>query len=383
MLRLAPKDDGSDAVFEFEASAGIAAALGPVQASLDRIGLLLTADFTKQDKNLGFVDLSFDFKPPSGVGLAINAAGVTGGGFLEHDGADGRYAGAIQLAFADLDLSAYGLIATKLPSGAPGFSAVVVISTEFSPGIELPFGFTLDGVGGILGLNRTLALDTVEAALWAHRLDNLLFPANPIAAAPALLTSLDSRRRLRPLAKIGWGSIADAVIGLMIELPEPLRLLLLGEIAVLVPREHPQLELHIDFAGGYDMGKQQAFFDASLHNSRIERYPIVGDLAFRYDWGSPGSQVGHRRIQSAFSAAGQLSVAEAGWNSDRTEQRPTSCAGIFRADLEYAAVRCEPRAHGRLWRFQRPRFSRLRCALPAFAARLLLRSHRRSRFARG
>jgi hypothetical protein len=293
VLRLAPKDDGSDAVFEFEASAGIAAALGPVQASLDRIGLLLTADFTKQDKNLGFVDLSFDFKPPSGVGLAINAAGVTGGGFLEHDGADGRYAGAIQLAFADLDLSAYGLIATKLPSGAAGFSALVVISTEFSPGIELPFGFTLDGVGGILGLNRTLALDTVEAALWAHRLDNLLFPANPIAAAPALLTSLDSffpaargRYLFGPLAKIGWGSIADAVIGLMIELPEPLRLLLLGEIAVLVPREHPQLELHIDFAGGYDMGKQQAFFDASLHNSRIERYPIVGDLAFRYDWGS-------------------------------------------------------------------------------------------------
>jgi hypothetical protein len=52
-----------------------------------------------------------------------------------------------------------------------------------------------------------------------------------------------------------------------------------------VPVKVPQLVLHIDFAGGIDFGQKLAFFDASLHDSRIERYPIAGDLAFRYGWG--------------------------------------------------------------------------------------------------
>ena len=43
--------------------------------------------------------------------------------------------------------------------------------------------------------------------------------------------------------------------------------------------------LHISFDGGIDFGKKLAFFDATLHDSRIASYPISGDLAFRYGWG--------------------------------------------------------------------------------------------------
>jgi len=274
--------------------ADISGSIGPVEIVVENVGAAVTVSFPpNRDGNLGPLQVDLGFNPPSGAGLSIDAGGLTGGGFLDHDPAVGLYEGALAFTIGDIGLAAYGLIATKLPTGGSGFSALVVISTEFAPGIELPFGFTLDGVGGLLGIDRTIAMDAVESALWAHHFDNLLFPANPIAAAPALLTALDTffppargRYLIGPLAKIGWGSIAEAVIGLFLELPEPLRVLLMGEVAVLVPREHSQLELHIDFAGGYDMGKQQAFFDASLHNSRIERYPIVGDLAFRYDWGN-------------------------------------------------------------------------------------------------
>ena len=43
--------------------------------------------------------------------------------------------------------------------------------------------------------------------------------------------------------------------------------------------------LHISFDGGIDFGAKLAFFDASLHDSKIAGYPISGDLAFRYGWG--------------------------------------------------------------------------------------------------
>ena len=51
------------------------------------------------------------------------------------------------------------------------------------------------------------------------------------------------------------------------------------------PTAKPVLVLHISFDGGIDFGAKTAFFDASLHDSKIAGYPISGDLAFRYGWG--------------------------------------------------------------------------------------------------
>jgi hypothetical protein len=104
---------------------------------------------------LGPVDLSFRFKPPEGVGLAVDAGIIAGGGFLRIDQARGEYSGALQLEFADfLSLAAIGLITTRNPDGSPGFSLLIVITAEFpGGGIQLGYGFTLLAVGGLLGLN--------------------------------------------------------------------------------------------------------------------------------------------------------------------------------------------------------------------------------------
>ena len=72
---------------------------------------------------------------------------------------------------------------------------------------------------------------------------------------------------------------------MLLELPEPLKILLIGEIAGDAPTEKPQLVLHISFDGGIDFGAKTAFFDATLHDSNIAGYPITGGLAFRYGWG--------------------------------------------------------------------------------------------------
>src|SRR5207253_6613776 len=63
-----------------ELSAAVDAQLGPVAASIDRIGLRAVFAAAK-DGSFGPVDVELGFKPPNGVGLAINAGVAVGGGY--------------------------------------------------------------------------------------------------------------------------------------------------------------------------------------------------------------------------------------------------------------------------------------------------------------
>ena len=107
----------ADAALVAEVSASVGLSIGPVKAVVDRIGLTLAATFPDSGGTLGIADLGFGFKPPSGVGLAVDAAGVSGGGFLRHDDAKHEYSGVLQLQFIDLALQAFGLITTQVAGG--------------------------------------------------------------------------------------------------------------------------------------------------------------------------------------------------------------------------------------------------------------------------
>jgi hypothetical protein len=288
--------------FALQVGIDVGGSIGPVTVVIQGLGFavdllpyshqeLLDLSPGSRRPALGNLDVDMRFAAPTGAGLAIDAGIVSGGGFLAHQ--DDEYSGALDLSIRDVAVKAYGLVQTVLPGGLRGYSFLAVISTEFSPAVQLPLGFSLDGVGGLIGVHRTISEDAVRAAVWAHHLDGLLFPKDPVASAPHLISAVEAyfpaapgRYVFGPLAKIGWS--ADLVVGevaLILELPEPLKLLLIGEIQVEVPPKKPQLELHISFAGGIDFGQKLAFFDASLHNSRIASYPLSGDLAFRYGWG--------------------------------------------------------------------------------------------------
>ena len=98
--------------------------IGPVTVSVDRLGLIVNASFN--GGNLGLFDLSPHFKPPTGVGLTIDEAGVTGGGFLRFDPQKGQYDGIMQLNLqGGIAVKAIGLIATRLPGNAKGFSLLI------------------------------------------------------------------------------------------------------------------------------------------------------------------------------------------------------------------------------------------------------------------
>ncbi|HEY3840751.1 MAG TPA: DUF6603 domain-containing protein, partial [Bryobacteraceae bacterium] len=68
-----------------EVSVALGLTLGPFEASVDRVGIATLLSFPAGGGNLGPADLSIKFKPPSGVGLAIDAGLVAGGGFLSFD----------------------------------------------------------------------------------------------------------------------------------------------------------------------------------------------------------------------------------------------------------------------------------------------------------
>ncbi len=89
---------------------------------------------------------------------SISGGGITGGGFLYLDPDKGEYAGGLELQFQEfIHIKAVGILNTKMPDGSDGFSLLVIITAEFTP-IQLGFGFTLIGVGGLLGVNRTVAV---------------------------------------------------------------------------------------------------------------------------------------------------------------------------------------------------------------------------------
>lgn len=266
------------------------ATLGPVAASIDKIGLRSQLAFN--EGNLGPVSLGFDFKPPTGLGIVVDAGPVTGGGFISFDPDNGRYAGVLQLKIYSIGVTAIGLLDTKLPGGKSGFSFLIIIAVEFTP-IQLGFGFTLNGIGGLAGINRTLVADALRQGVRQHTLDDILFPQDPVARAAQLISDLghifppaEGRYVFGPMIKIGWATFVEAELGIIIELPSPVRIAILGRVDVFFPEKHAAIiEIHLDVLGIIDFGEKLFSLDASLYDSRVLLFSLSGDMAMRLSWG--------------------------------------------------------------------------------------------------
>jgi hypothetical protein len=284
----------SDTSVEVELSTAVALSIGPVQALVDRLGLLVEASFPPGGGNLGPADVAFDFKPPSGVGLAVDAAGVSGGGVLEWDTAKHEYSGVLALSFSELALQAFGLITTQVAGGA-GFSLLALIDANFPP-IQLGMGFTLNAVGGLIAVHRTADADALRAAVKTGKLSTVLFPKSPITDAPQILSQLDTlfptapgRFLFGPMAQIGWATLITGSVAVIVELPEPVRIVLLAVVQALLPSPSaPLVRLNMDALGVLDLSQDELSLDASLFDSKLITYTIAGDMALRAGWGSQG-----------------------------------------------------------------------------------------------
>jgi len=267
--------------------------LGPVEATVKRMGVEGEVSFPEDGGNLGPAQLDMAFKPPEGVGISIEAGAVSGGGYLEFDHEKERYAGVLQIKAGSLTINAVGLLTTELPGGKDGFSLLLIISGEFSP-VQLGFGFTLNGVGGLVGINRSMKKKPLGNAVRTGSMDSILFPENPVANSQRIISDLRAifppthgTHVFGPMARLGWGTptLITADIGIVLEIPT-WKIALLGRLSALLPDEKaPLIELNLAVAGVLDPPNKQVAIDASLYDSRIVMWTVSGDMAMRANYG--------------------------------------------------------------------------------------------------
>jgi hypothetical protein len=286
-------DTGGGDTLPVELSLSGKGTLGPFSVTVDRIGIRVALAFHKG--NLGPIDLSVSFKPPNGLGMALDAGLISGGGYLAIDEQKHRYAGVLECSIADIvQVKIIGVLDTVLPDGTPDFSLLLVITTEFPP-IQLSFGFTLIGVGGIGGVNRTMAMDALRAGFRAHHLDSVMFPSDPIDNAPRIISDLssffppaDGRYVFGPMFELGWGTptLISLSLGIILEIPDPIRLAILGLIKMALPSDDIALvEVHIDILGLVDFGAKLLTIQGSMYDSRVTIFSMSGEMALMLAWG--------------------------------------------------------------------------------------------------
>ena len=286
-LALEPSNDH----FSLQAGATVGLELGPLKAAVENIGIKASV-FFKQG-NLGPADLTVGFKPPNGVGLSIDAGIVKGGGYLYFDFDKEEYAGVFELSIAAIvTVKAIGLITTKMPDGSKGFSLLIIITAEFATGIQLGFGFTLLGIGGLLGLNRTMMLEPIASGIRTGAINSIMFPPDPVANAPRIISDLrmyfpprEGTFLIGPMVKLGWGTptLISLSLGIIIEIPG--NIAIVGLMRIALPAEDaPIIVVNVAFIGAIEFDKNRIWFFAAMFDSRILFMTMEGEMGLLMDF---------------------------------------------------------------------------------------------------
>lgn len=270
------------------------ATLGPFTVTVQELGILaaLAPVPAGSGGTFGSTDVTLAFKPPAGLGFALDLGVVSGGGFVyvEPDGTG--YAGVLDFAVLGVRICAVGIVDTAVPGG--GWSLFLALYIGI-PSVQLGFGFTLTGVGGLAGVNRGLDTAALDAVVKQGDLDNILFPPDPIANAPVVIAQLDAvfpsaagRYTFGPIVRIGWGTptLVEATLGIIVSLPAPIVVAVLGSVNAVLPTEDLDLvAIHLDVAGVIDTGAQTLSIDAGLHDSHVIGFPMSGGMSLRASFG--------------------------------------------------------------------------------------------------
>ncbi len=282
----------SGSTFSLSAKGTVVVSLGPVSATIEGFGieqpLRLTTDGSG---NLGVVDLQAPrFATPTGLGIAIDASVIKGGGFLRIT--DTQIAGALELSLSlgslELSIQAFGSI--EEVNGSVSF--IVIMSVTFTPPIEIFLGLTLNAVGGAFGYNRTVDTVALRALVRDGHAKDLLIPDDLIGRADQILSAVAAvfppkrgQYLAAPILQLGWGrpiSLVTMTAGVVFTFPNPLAVVIVGELRIAMPSPAaPVIDLRADFAGYIDRTTGNVSVDASLARSKIGTFDVAGDIALR------------------------------------------------------------------------------------------------------
>jgi hypothetical protein len=265
--------------------------IGPLVATVQGIGVAVELSPAGDGTgSLGPLDLRAAFVPPHGIGFAIVSEFASGGGYVESDPDAGHYAGVLDIELLGVGLTAVGILSTRLPDGSDGWSLFFSLAATFT-GLPLGFGFTLNGVGGLIGIHRGLDAEALGDGIRAGSLDSILFPEDPVADAATIIGDIgaifpvqEGQYVFGPVAKIGWGTptVLELDLGVVVELPDPVTISLLGSLSTVLPDDDAAvLVLNVDVAGVLDLTAGTVAVDASLRDSQVAGISLSGDMAVR------------------------------------------------------------------------------------------------------
>ena len=305
-LAIGPTPNGGD--LALDVGGAFTATMGSVAVSVDRMGFSLRVACLPADavpgNNLGLIDLTLGFKRPEGLGLVVKGEFLKGGGYLFIDKSGSEYAGALELQIGKWGVKAIGMIAT-----GPGDEWSLLLLLFITLPLQAGGGFTLNGLGGLIGLQHGVNTPQLIAGMKTKAFDDILFPADVVADAPRILNRLralfpKTPRALifAPMIDIGYGTprFVFIRIGVMIQRENVFgpdsddvrtsRALLIGQLKVALgpTKTEPNttvVQLVIDVLGFWDCDQKRYGVIARLRDSKIALVAITGSLTVFGDYG--------------------------------------------------------------------------------------------------
>jgi hypothetical protein len=225
----------------------------------------------------------------------FGGTGVPGGGSIVRLPQDGGYGGTLELPLGPVQISATAALA--MVGGSASFLAILGVS--FLPPIQLSFGFSLDRVGGIVGVNRRADADALRDAVRTGTAGDVLFAESAPASALALVSAADrlfpaqrGSHLVGPSLKLSWlsfgsaGSLLGLDLAVVVEIPSG-KVIILGVARASIPALPFLIDLRLDVLGIIDPVEELVSIDASLVDSHVLGiFEVYGDAAMRFSWGS-------------------------------------------------------------------------------------------------
>ncbi len=222
---------------------------------------------------------------PDGIGADLVLPPVAGGGLVKRL-PDGGYGGLVQVSLGVLRLQAFAVF--RPPSGGQPTTFLLLLGATFPPpGIQVGLGFALDGVGGLVGVNRRVDVSALTQLVREGHADRLLFPDDALGKADAVIAALTSafpvragRMLVGPMLRLSWGGRIVTLAGsLVLELPAPVTAVLLGRLLVAMPDPAvPLIRLQASVLGQVDPTVPRVELLVSLAGSWIVGLAVRGEL---------------------------------------------------------------------------------------------------------